>query len=72
MIEYLKDRVTFGRPLSERQAIQFMIAASATEIHACRLMVYECAWRHDQGEDIRPLSYMTKIMCAEMASGGCN
>jgi alkylation response protein AidB-like acyl-CoA dehydrogenase len=30
-------------------------------------MVYECAWRHDRAEDIRQLSYMTKIMCAEMA-----
>ncbi len=68
MIEYSKDRVTFGRPLSDRQAIQFMIADSAMELHACRLMVYECAWRHDQGEDVRQLSYMTKIMCAEMAS----
>jgi len=68
MIEYSKDRVTFGRPLAERQAIQFMIADSAMELHSCRLMVYECAWRHDQGEDVRQLSYMTKIMCAEMAS----
>jgi alkylation response protein AidB-like acyl-CoA dehydrogenase len=45
-----------------------MIADSAMELHACRLMVYECAWRHDRGEDVRQLSYMTKIMCAEMAS----
>jgi acyl-CoA dehydrogenase len=68
MIEYSKVRTTFGRPLADRQAIQFMIADSAMELHACRLMVYECAWRHDRGEDIRQLSYMTKIQCAEMAS----
>jgi acyl-CoA dehydrogenase len=68
MIEYSKIRTTFGRPLSDRQAIQFMIADSAMELHACRLMVYECAWRHDRGEDVRQLSYMTKIMCAEMVS----
>ena len=68
MIEYSKVRTTFGRPLADRQAIQFMIADSAMELHACRLMVYECAWRHDRGEDVRQLSYMTKIMCAEMAS----
>ena len=67
MIEYSKVRTTFGQPLANRQAIQFMIADSAMELHACRLMVYECAWRHDRGEDIRQLSYMTKIMCAEMA-----
>jgi acyl-CoA dehydrogenase len=68
MIEYSKVRTTFGRPLADRQAIQFMIADSAMELHACRLMVYECAWRHDRGEDVRQLSYMTKIMCAEMSS----
>ena len=45
MIEYSKVRTTFGRPLADRQAIQFMIADSAMELHACRLMVYECAWR---------------------------
>ena len=68
MIEYSKVRTTFGRPLADRQAIQFMIADSAMELHACRLMVYECAWRHDRDEDVRQLSYMTKIQCAEMAS----
>ena len=35
MIEYSKVRITFGQPLSERQAIQFMIADSAMELHAC-------------------------------------
>ena len=40
MIEYSKVRTTFGRPLADRQAIQFMIADSAMELHACRLMVY--------------------------------
>ena len=68
MIEYSKNRVTFGQPLSERQAIQFMIVDSAMELHAARLMVYECAWRSDRGEDVRHLSYMTKIICTEMAS----
>ena len=66
MIDYAQHRVTFGQPLSERQAVQFMIADSAMELHAARLMVYECAWRHDRGEDVRNLSYMVKVMCTEM------
>jgi acyl-CoA dehydrogenase len=45
-----------------------MIADSAMELHATRLMVYECAWRHDRGEDVRNLSYMVKITSTEMAS----
>src|SRR6266550_4283818 len=68
MIEYSKNRVTFGRPLADRQAIQFMIADSAMELHAARLMVYECAWRTDRGEDVRNLSYMVKIVATEAAS----
>ena len=67
MIEYAQNRVTFGVPLAERQAVQFMIADSIMELHAARLMVYECAWRSDLGEDVRDLSYMVKITCAEMA-----
>jgi acyl-CoA dehydrogenase len=67
MIEYAKNRVTFGRPLADRQAIQFMIADSAMELHATRLIVYECAWRHDRAEDVRDLSYMVKVMSTEMA-----
>ncbi len=68
MIDYAHHRVTFGQPLSERQAVQFMIADSAMELHAARLMVYECAWRYDRGENVRNLSYMVKVVCTEMAS----
>ena len=66
MIDYSHHRVTFGRPLADRQAVQFMVADSAMELHATRLMVYECAWRHDRGEDVRDLSYMVKVMATEM------
>jgi acyl-CoA dehydrogenase len=66
MINYAQDRVTFGLPLAERQAIQFMIADSAMELHAARLMVYDCAWRHDRGENVRYQSFMVKIQCVEM------
>jgi acyl-CoA dehydrogenase len=68
MIEYSQVRMTFGRSLGDRQAIQFMIADSAMELHAARLLVHECAWRHDNEEDVRQLSYMVKIVCTEMAS----
>jgi acyl-CoA dehydrogenase len=67
-MDYARQRVTFGQPLSERQAIQFMISDSAIELQAARLMVYDCAWRYDQGQDVRDLSYMVKVFCTEMAS----
>jgi acyl-CoA dehydrogenase len=68
MMEYAQNRVTFGRALAERQAVQFMITDSAVELHLARLMVHECAWRHDRGEDVRDLSYMAKIVAVETAS----
>jgi acyl-CoA dehydrogenase len=68
MIDYSQQRVTFGQPLSERQAIQFMIVDSAMEIRMVRNLVYECAWRSDRGEDIRDLSYMVKIQGTEMVT----
>jgi acyl-CoA dehydrogenase len=67
-MDYARQRVTFGQPLSERQAIQFMISDSAIELQAARLMVYDCAWRYDQGQDVRDESYMVKVFCTEMAS----
>jgi acyl-CoA dehydrogenase len=67
-MDYARQRVTFGQPLSERQAVQFMIADSAIDIRAARLLVYDTAWRYDQGQDVRNESYMTKVFCTEMAS----
>jgi acyl-CoA dehydrogenase len=68
MTAYSQQRVTFGQPLSERQAIQFMISDSAIDLHQARLLVYECAWRYDRGEDVRDLSFMVKIVGPEMAT----
>ena len=65
-MDYANARVTFGEPLAARQAVQFMIADSAIEIHAARLMVHRCAWRYDQGLDTREESYMVKVYCSEM------
>jgi acyl-CoA dehydrogenase len=59
--KYAKQRVTFGQPLAERQAVQWMLAESFMELHQLRLMVYDAAWKYDQGRDIRTEAYMAKI-----------
>ncbi len=64
---YAKERVTFGKPLSERQAIQWKLADSYVELHAARLMVYQAAWKSDQGEDVRNEAYMAKLFADEMS-----
>ncbi len=65
--EYAPQRVTFGQPLSERQAIQWWVADAATQIHAARLMTYDCAWKLDQGREARLEVSMIKAFATEMA-----
>jgi acyl-CoA dehydrogenase len=65
--EYAPQRVTFGQPLSQRQAIQWWVSDAATQIHAARLMTYDCAWKIDQGRDTRQEISMIKAFATEMA-----
>ncbi|MGE3143575.1 MAG: acyl-CoA dehydrogenase family protein, partial [Hyphomonadaceae bacterium] len=67
MIAYAPQRVTFGAPLSDRQVVQWWIADAATRIHALRLMVYDCAWKLDQGRDVRSEISMIKYYGTELA-----
>lgn len=68
---FAKDRSVGGVPLSEQQAIQFMLADSLTELWAARLMTYEAAAAHDRGEDVKTLHVrcsMVKLYASEMAN----
>ncbi|MDP8981049.1 MAG: acyl-CoA dehydrogenase family protein [Acidobacteriota bacterium] len=67
MCEYAPQRVTFGAPLAERQTVQWWVADAATRIHACRLMVYDAAWKIDRGRDARTELSMLKVFATEMA-----
>ena len=67
MVEYAPQRSTFGQKLSERQAVQWWVTDAATRIHAARLMTYDCAWKLDQGRDVRSEISMIKAYCTEMA-----
>jgi acyl-CoA dehydrogenase len=66
--QYATDRVTFGEPLANRQAIQTMLADSFMEIHQCRLMVYHAASAADRHEDIRVAASMIRLFATEMQS----
>ena len=57
---YAKQRITFGRPLADRQAVQWMLADSYVDLHQLRLMVQHAAWKNDRGGDIRTEAYMVK------------
>ena len=68
MVEHVKQRVTFGQRLADRQAIQWWIADAATKIHALRLMVYDAAAKADAGKDVRMEASMIKVWGTEMAT----
>ncbi len=66
MIAHARRRVTFGKPLAQRQLVQAMIADTATEIYATRSMLYYAAWRKDQGLSVRKEASMVKLFASEM------
>ena len=67
---FAKQRIIFGKPLAEQQAIQFMLADSLTELFAARLMTYETARAIDEGSDLKTAHAqcaMAKLYASEMA-----
>jgi acyl-CoA dehydrogenase len=59
---YAKQRVTFGQPLADRQAVQWMLVDSYMDLQQLRFIVYHAAWKHERGEDIRNEAYMAKML----------
>jgi alkylation response protein AidB-like acyl-CoA dehydrogenase len=70
-IRYAKERQTFGKPIIEHQAIQWMLADAATEIQAARLMIYYAAWLKDQKRPYTKEASMGKLFATEMAERVC-
>jgi acyl-CoA dehydrogenase len=66
--EFAGERRTFGKPIGKYQAIQWMLADSALEVHAARLMTYHLAWLVDRGESPIKESSMVKLNNTEMVN----
>ena len=64
--QYAKTRVTFGKPLAERQAIQWMLADSVVDLAAARAMVYETLRQIDAGIEVGAAHSVCKLYCSEM------
>jgi len=65
------ERVQFGRPIREFQAVEFMLAEMAVEIMASKSMLYRCAWEIDNGLDrklVHARASALKLQCSEMAN----
>ena len=66
-LSYSKERETFGKPISQHQAIQFKLADMFLEIEAARMLVYKSAWHKDQGMDYAISGAMAKLHASEVA-----
>ncbi|MFW6297539.1 MAG: acyl-CoA dehydrogenase [Desulfosalsimonas sp.] len=65
---YARQRVQFGRPISENQGIRWMIADMATDVEAARQLIYSAAAKKDLGEKCSKEVSMAKLYASEMAN----
>ncbi|NIM91513.1 MAG: acyl-CoA dehydrogenase [Candidatus Aminicenantes bacterium] len=66
-IKYAKERIQFDQPISNFQAIQWMLADGFTELEASRLLTYRAAFLEDKGIKIPKESAMAKLFASELA-----
>ncbi|MCZ4243481.1 acyl-CoA dehydrogenase [Pedobacter punctiformis] len=65
--QYAKERKSFGKPISEHQAIAFKLADMATQIEAARLLVYKAAWLKNNGLPYTQAGSMAKLFASKVA-----
>jgi alkylation response protein AidB-like acyl-CoA dehydrogenase len=70
-VKYARERHQFSRPISEFQAIQWMIADAATRIEAARLLVHKAACLEDEGKRFTKEAAMGKLFASEAAELAC-
>ena len=66
-IQYMKERVQFGKTLDKFQGLQWMVADMATQIDAARLLVRRAAFNHDVGLPFTKEAAMAKLYASEVA-----
>lgn len=71
-LAYARDRITFGKPIAEHQAIGFMLADMATQIDAARLLVLRAAELREAGKPCLTEASMAKLFASEMAEKVCS
>lgn len=69
---YARERVVFGRPIGQNQAIAHPLADSLSELEAADLLWQKAAWAYDRGEPAGPLANMAKYRAAEASFRACD
>jgi acyl-CoA dehydrogenase len=68
---YARERIVFGRPIGQNQAIQHPLATCWMELEAARLMVMQAAWRYDQGLPCGAEANAAKYLAGEAGFNAC-
>jgi butyryl-CoA dehydrogenase len=71
-LRYAKERVAFGKPIFEHQALQFRLAEMATQIEAARQLIHHAARLKDAGQPCLKEAAMGKLFASEMAERVCS
>ena len=71
-LRYSRDRVTFGQPIFNHQAVQFKLADMATQIEAARQLIWHAASLKDAGRPCLKEAAMAKLFASEMAEKVCS
>jgi len=71
-LAYSKDRVSFGQPIFNHQAVQFKLADMATQIEAARQLIWHAASLKDAGQPCLKEAAMAKLFASEMAERVCS
>ncbi|KQV53490.1 acyl-CoA dehydrogenase [Pelomonas sp. Root1217] len=71
-LRYSKDRVTFGQPIFNHQAVQFKLAEMATQLEAARQLIWHAASLKDAGRPCLKEAAMAKLFASEMAEKVCS
>ena len=66
-VKYTRERVQFGKPIYKHQGLAFMMADMEAKLRACRLLVYNAAYKADQGEDVNMDASVAKYLTTETA-----
>ena len=71
-LRYSNERQQFGQPISNFQAVQFMLADMAMKLEAARLLVYQAAWLKDNKRPFTKEAAMAKLYASEVGEDACH
>ncbi|HTN50551.1 MAG TPA: acyl-CoA dehydrogenase family protein [Burkholderiaceae bacterium] len=71
-LAYARERVAFGQPIFDHQAVQFRLADMATQLEAARQLIHHAARLKDAGQPCLKQAAMAKLFASEMAERVCS